>query len=329
MATIKDVAVKAGVSTATVSRVLNKSRDVTDTTRRRVEHAITELKYHPDAMARSLQTGRSYLIGIILPELDHPFFARLLQAAENACAARGYRLLICVSAGALEKEIAFAQTLRRNKADGLLLCSRAKDSSFFSDYSLPVVSIEYAAGEAIPSVCCDNHTGGILAAQTLLDGGCRHPLVLGEHPDRAHLPAHLRVSGFTEECARRGIPCVIYNGDKSRAEKSETFRAFFSELMEAYPETDGLFTTSDLIAAWASTAFRELGICIPDRLQLVGFDGLDIAEYLGITTVVQPVAQMGEFALDMLLKLSEANLIPMQSMLPVTLLRRGSTKTPA
>lgn len=112
MSTIKDVAAKAGVSTATVSRVLNKPGDVADKTRRKVERAIFELKYQPDAMARFLHSSRSQLVGIILPELDHPFFARLLQAVENTCAARGYRLLICVSS-VEQKEIAFAGTLRR------------------------------------------------------------------------------------------------------------------------------------------------------------------------------------------------------------------------
>lgn len=329
MSTIKDVAAKAGVSTATVSRVLNKSGDVTDKTRRKVERAISELKYQPNAMARFLHSSRSQLIGIILPELDHPFFARLLQAVENSCAARGYRLLICVSSGDSEKEISFAGTLRRNKADGLLLCSRTKDGSVFSDYNVPVVSIEYSACESIPSVCCDNYTGGILAAQALLDGGCRHPLILSEPQDRAHLPAHLRVDGFTDECRRRCVPHIVYGGDKTRAEKPDLFRSFFKELMAAHPETDGIFTTSDLIAVWATTAFHEMGIQVPEQLQLVGFDGLDMAEYLSITTVAQPIAQMGEFALDMLLKLADGDLIPTQSILPVSLIRRNSTKPPA
>jgi LacI family sucrose operon transcriptional repressor len=328
MSTIKDVASKAGVSTATVSRVLNKSGDVTDKTRRKVERAISDLKYQPDAMARFLHTSRSQLIGIILPELDHPFFSRLLQAVENTCAARGYRLLICVSSGDPKKEIAFAGTLRRNKADGLLLCSRTKDGAVFTDCSVPVVSVEYTAGDTIPSVCCDNYAGGILAAQALLDGGCRHPLILSEQPDRAHLPAHLRVDGFSDECTRRGIPYIVYGGDKTRAEKPDSFRAFFKELMAVHPETDGLFTTSDLIAVWASTAFHEMGIEVPAQLQLVGFDGLDMAEYLGITTVAQPIAQMGEYALDMLLKVADGILIPTQSILPVTLIRRNSTKPP-
>lgn len=328
MSTIKDVAAKAGVSTATVSRVLNKPGDVADKTRRKVERAIFELKYQPDAMARFLHSSRSQLVGIILPELDHPFFARLLQAVENACSARGYRLLICVSSGEPEKEFAFTGTLRRNKANGLLLCSRTKDGTVFADCSVPVVSVEYNAGETIPSVCCDNYTGGILAAQALLDGGCRHPLILREQPDRAHLPARLRVDGFIDECTRRGIPYIVYGGDKTRAEKPDSFRAFFRELMAAHPETDGIFTTSDLIAVWASTAFHEMNIQVPEQLQLVGFDGLDMAEYLGITTVAQPIAQMGEFALDMLLKVADGNLIPAQSILPVSLIRRNSTKPP-
>jgi LacI family sucrose operon transcriptional repressor len=328
MATIKDVAAKAGVSTATVSRVLNKSGDVTDKTRQKVERAIAALHYHPDAMARFLQSGRSHLIGILLPELDHPYFARLLQAVENASAARGYRLLVGVSEGDADKEIQFAGTLRRNKADGLIVCSRTQNSSFFADYSVPIVSVEDSISEAVPSVCCDNYTGGMLAAKVLLEGGCRHPLVLGESPKSAHLPAHLRVKGFAEECMRRAVACNIYGADKTSAERSDTSRAFFKELMDTHPETDGIFTTSDQIAARANTALGDMGLRIPDDIQLVGFDGLEIAEYLGITTVAQPAVQMGEFALDMLLKLADGNLVPMQSILPVSLIRRRSTKMP-
>jgi LacI family sucrose operon transcriptional repressor len=326
MATIKDVAAKAGVSTATVSRVLKKSGEVTDKTRRKVENAIEELHYHPDAMARFLQSGRSFLIGILLPALDHPYFARLLQAVEHVSAAHGYRLLIGVSEGDTDKEIQFAGTLRRNKADGLIVCSRTKNDAFFADYHVPVVTIEHIIGDAVPSVCCDNYAGGVLAAQALLDGGCRHPLVLGEHPDRRHLPAHLRIDGFTDECTRRGIPCIVYKGDKAKAEKSATYRAFFKELLDAYPDTDGLFTTSDQIAARANTAFGTMGLHIPEQIQLVGFDGLEVAEYLGITTVVQPITQMGEFAVDMLLKLAGGDLIPTQSVMPVSLIKRRSTR---
>ena len=223
MATIKDVAAKAGVSTATVSRVLNKSGDVSDKTRRKVECAINDLNFHPNAMAQFLQTGRSRLIGMLLPELDHPYFARLLQAVETACASRGYHLLISVSEGEPEQEIHFASLLRRNNADGLLLCSRTKDSSFFVNYGVPVITVEYLIGEAVPSVCCDNYMCGQMAATALLDGGCRYPLVLGEHPDRVHLPASLRLSGFTDECKRRGIPCVVYGEDKTKAENSKTY----------------------------------------------------------------------------------------------------------
>jgi len=320
--TIKDVAERAGVSVTTVSRIMNNRGAISEKTRKKVMRVMKELDYQPNEMARSLLTKRSRIIGLIIPYLDHPFFSRLSEAIENACYNNGYKVLICTSANHPDKEREIVSMLRANKVDGILLCSRLEDASIYADYELPMVSIERTISN-VPSVSCDNYRGGSLAAQALINGGCKHPVMFG-NKTAAYLPAHLRYQGFRDECDRAGISyyeCHIGEDDLF----GENFRKNMDELMEAHPDIDGIFATSDILAARAYVKLLDSGLSAPKNFQIVGFDGIDISDYFNISTIAQPVKQMGKFSVDMLLKRIDGQMVPDQSILPVAFIKRNST----
>lgn len=323
MATIVDVAKKAGVSPTTVSRIINNRGSISEKTRKKVMRIMKEMNYQPNIMARSLQMKKSGIIGLIVPYLDHPFFSRLTESIENACYKNGYKLLICTSENNAEKEREMAMMLSANRVDGILVCSRIEDASVYADYSLPVVSIERNI-DNIPSICCDNHRGGAVAAQRLIEGGCKNLLLFGNAPTD-YLPAKLRNKGFAEECEKHG---VAHNEYLIASEDifAGNFKDNIKEMLEKHHDIDGIFCTGDILAVRALTELQEYGQLAPDNYQIIGFDGIDISDYFNVSTIAQPIRDMGEFALDILGKRIEGSSVPVQSILPVSYIKRKTTR---
>lgn len=323
LATIKDVAKLAGVSVTTVSRILNNRGAISEKTRKKVHKAMKDLDYMPNEVARSLLKKRSNLIGVIVPYLDHPFFSRLTEAIEHACYSNGYKMLLCTSGNVPDKEREMVSMLRANKVDGILLCSRIEDTSIYAEYELPMVSIERTI-ENIPSVCCDNYLGGVLAAQTLIRGGSKHPLLFGNTVIE-YMPARLRHQGFHDECRRCGLESYEFLIDREDL-FAEGFHRNLDKLIRKYPDVDGIFATSDVLAARAFVSLLDRGKFSPDDFQIIGFDGIDTSDYFNITTIAQPIKQMGEFSVEMLIKRINGKMIPNQSILPIALITRRTTK---
>lgn len=320
MANIKDVAREAGVSVATVSRIMNNRGSISEKTRQKVFAVMKELDYHPNEMARYLQTGRSHILGLVIPYIDHPFFSLLTAAISEACQSRGYRLMLCTSGDHPDREQDMVSMLRGNKVDGILITSRAESASMYAELSLPVVSIERTIPQ-IPSISCDNYAGGVLAAQALHRSGCRKALMVG-NAVKPFLPAKLRHDGFREECARLGMSCDFFllSSDDIRAAGG------FQQVLQQYPDVDGYFVTGDMLAVRLTKELQDAGKLAPRDYKLVGFDGLDISDYFNVTTVAQPIREMGELAVDTLLRRIEGQLVPSQSILPVQLIERSSAR---
>ncbi len=319
MANIKDVAREAGVSVATVSRIINNHGSISEQTRQKVYAVMKELDYHPNEMARYLQTKRSNIIGLIIPYIDHPFFGLLTSVIANACYRRGYRLMLCTSGDHEAREQDMISMLRGNKVDGILITSRSESAASYADLALPLVSIERTIPQ-VPSISCDNYAGGVLAAQTLHKAGCRRVLLVS-NKIKPFLPASLRVTGFCDECDRLGLAYESYLLSSDDLQASEGFKS----MLQQYPDFDGYFATGDMLAARLHRELLAAGRNQPQDFKLVGFDGLEISGYFSITTVAQPIREMGELAVELLLKRIDGQLVPSQSILPVELIRRDST----
>ncbi len=329
MSTIKDVAREAGVSVATVSRIMNNRGAISEKTRKKVHKVMKELNYHPNEMARALQTKRSHIIGLVVPLIDYSFFSRLTDAVEEACYDRGYKLLLCKSNRQQERELEMLDMLQANKVAGILLCSRMGDAGIYADYELPLVSIDREI-KGIPSVTADNHSGGTQAAQALINAGCRHPLLFGiDVPD--YMMMSLRYRGFRDACAGEGLDCselLVTMDDMKETDEADADGTLLADKLVKYlqkhPHIDGIFITGDMLAAKLICAEQMAG-SVFSELPIVGYDGLEVAGLLKLTTIAQPIAAMGECAVDLLIRKIDGKPVPERSILPVELVERNST----
>lgn len=321
MRTIKDVAELSGVSIATVSRILNNRGKISEKTRQKVYRTMKELNYYPNEMARSLQS-RSRIIGIVVPHIHYPFFSYLLEAVEEACSAEGYKLLLCKSGGAGEKETELISMLQANKVAGILLCSRVGDTSIYTGCDLPIISIDRDIAH-IPYVTSNNFGGGELAAQALAAAGCKAPLLFSGHfPE--YMAASQRNAGFLQECERRQMKCVPYYIDQTYSAAEDLPEPFLA-FVQAHPEVDGIFANGDVLAVNLMIGVRKQHVKALLDLPIVGYDGLEASEHFDLTTIAQPIREMGECAVDLLLKKIKGKMVPESSVLPVRLIERAST----
>ncbi len=322
MTTLKDVAEKVGVSVTTVSRVLNGRGAISEKTKARVYKVMKELNYSPNEMARSLSGKNSHLIGLIVPYIGHPFFSTLTDAIEESCYQTGYKLLLCSSNGHPDRERELFSMFRANNVAGVLVCTRLEDASTYVGAEIPLVSIERTIDD-VPSVSCDNYKGGILAARELTDSGCKHALLFGNRVFD-YLPAHLRYQGFMDECEKGGLDYVAYYIEPENVFGTDLTQRVLS-LLDEHPEIDGIFATGDVLAARVMNILRE-NRKRSEHIRIIGFDGIDISEYLNISTIAQPIRQMGALAVEVLAKRIDKALVPERSILPTTLIRRNSTR---
>ncbi len=333
--TIADVAARARVSTATVSRVLAGLGGARPATRERVITAARELEYRPSGIARSLKLRTTRTFGLIVTDIENPFFPQLVRAVEDAARDRGYALLLCNAANDPDRESGYLDLLAERRVDGVVIAASSlggRHSEWLANPPLPVVLVNCAApGVRLPSISSDNRAGGRLAAAHLLALGHR---VLGaltapprndDAPDRlAGVRAAVRAAGLHPTSA---LQVAMDEAGVAGGERA------MRVLLGAQPGVTGVIAYNDLMAIGALRALRAAGRRIPRDVSIVGFDDVDLAAYVDppLTTIVQSTAEMGRWAVERLAALSgdtahEVTPARRRSVvLPVRLEIRGST----
>lgn len=326
MTTIRDVAKKAGVSVATVSRFLNGSGYVSTEAAKAVTAAVAELKYELNPVARSLNTKQSHLIGLIVPDITNPFFPELARAVEDVALTYGYTVILCNSDENPEKEKNYLETLKKKYIAGFIVTSNQLDAPHYANMKLPIVALDRAINDKIPTVSSNNREGAILGTRTLLERGCRNILFL-RGPEELN-PANDRFEGFMEAIKQSEAAYHVVTSPFHFAESEQIVARFLQE----HKEIDGIFASSDVSAAGALKAAVTLGIKVPEELQIVGFDGISMGEMLspGLTTIAQDVYKMGAIATRVLIKRIENQEIEQHFYeVPVQLKLRGTTRSVA
>ena len=325
MATLKDVAAKSGVTVTTVSRVLNNRGYISKETREKVYAAMKELNYQPNEIARSLSKQKSNSIGIIVPHIEHPYFARLIRYLERAAADKNYKIILCNSQAKFEKEIDYLEMFQSHRVVGIILCSSSVDIGKFVSLNIPVVSIERPVDVGTTSVECDNYQGGVLAAEHLIASGCKH-LVHFSGIENEEMPADERCKGFVKVCEDKNISHKAVECKEDDYLNME-YHSLIESVLSENPEVDGIFASSDLIAAQVIQVARKMNIQIPTCLKIVGFDDVNIAALTSpaITTIHQPIKEMAQEAINCLIKCAEDNVVPSRIQLPVSLVKRETT----
>lgn len=330
MPKIQDVAEKAGVSVTTVSRVLNNRGYISQKTRDKVHLAMKELNYQPNEMARALFRRKSNMIGLIIPTVSHPFFSELAYHLEHYADQRGYKLLLCNSNRDISKERKYIKMLKKNQVDAIIMGSSVLDVEHYLHLNLPMVSFDRVLGENIPLVTSDNFMGGRLAGRLLIDKGCRNLALLYRGIGGPHHQAMLasqRVQGFSEELKGAELTPLFVQLDASHGDDALNREEILSFLQQ-HPEVDGIFASSDVIAAEAIQACHQLNKHIPNEIKIIGYDDVRVASLVTprLSTIRQPIEQMSERTIDLIVKqVEEEKEVSMLNSFPVSLIERDTT----
>lgn len=322
MPTIKDVARKANVSVATVSRVINNTGYVNLETRKIVEDVISNIGYVPNQLARSLYTKKSNIIGLIVPQISSYFFAELIESLEDAITQKGYKLMIFNSKDDIELEKKYISVFNQYSIDALILVANTKSTESYMQMDIPILTIDHIIDQSIPSISSDNIQGGELAAKKLVDLGAkkiihfRGPSMLITVVDRS--------KGFYNIMDKHNIEVKSFD----LAFKSPDLNDI-EMFIKKHPDVDGIFCSSDEIAMYTLNVLIRLGYSIPEDVQVIGYDNIDLCKIIipNLTTIAQPIAEMGKVTVDKLLKLiNKKELEEIHSVLPVELIERQTTK---
>ncbi len=331
MATIRDVARMAGVGVGTVSRVLNNHPSVREETRRKVLAAIEALNYRPNHNARRLSLRRTLTIGVIVPFITNPSVVERLRGITVGLEGTEYDLVIYNVESPQGIERYFHEMPFSERVDGLIIISLMpsdEDVARFRRVGIPVVMVD-AIHSDLPYVAVDDIEGGRMATTHLIDLGHRRIAFLGDrYPNPFGFTAsYHRYLGYSEALAQRGIPQreeYVVTGEHSR----RTAHVLAATLFEQEPRPTAVFAASDTQALGVLAAARERGLRVPEDVSVVGYDDLEIATYLGLTTVRQPLFESGQEAATLLLAILTDGEVPSSRRLPLTLCVRSTTAPP-
>lgn len=324
MASIKDVAKLAGVSVATVSRVLNDKGYVGQHTREKVEQSIKELNYKPNEVARSLFKKHSNTIGLIVPDIMNPFFPELARAVEDTASKFGYNVILCNTDEDRDKEQAYLDMLQQNYVNGIIVSSNTMTAKQIIELNIPVVSIDREISKGLPTIVVENKKGASVATRFLISKGCKR--IAHIRGPRGVVNAEERCEGYTEVVNQEPwfSKSFIVNGNFDMESSLEATL----KLLTLHPEIDGIFAANDIMAIGAIKAANQLGRRVPQELAIIGFDGIRLSSAIipELTTIVQPIYELGETATTMLVSLMDQQQVEQTYYrLDVELIERNST----
>lgn len=300
MAGIRDVAKRASVSTSTVSLVLNNSGYVSQETRKKVMQAMEELQYVPNELARNLYHNRTNIVGIILPDIAHPFFGSFAKYAEIELYKKGYKTMLCSTFREENGEKEYIDMLKRQMMDGIIMGAHSLSTEVYRGVEKPIVSLDRYINEEIPIVMSDHTKGGFLAAKELIDGGCK--IIVQAMGDRVvDTPSHERHIVFERTLKEHGISVFSYQAQWNKWD-FEMFEKMAQDMLQLYPKVDGIFG-ADLIAVTALREAMRQGIKVPERLKIVAYDGTSVTKMgtLDMTVVRQNVEKLAQTAVALLI----------------------------
>ncbi len=303
--TMHDVARVAGVGIGTVSRVINNSAGVRATTREKVLLAIQQLNYQPDPIARSMISRHTGSIGVVVPFFTRPFFMEMLRSMEIALEHYGSDFVLYNVKTNVQRDRYFSELPMRRKVDGLLVLSLTPDDSFarnFREVGLPVVLVD-AYSPLLTSLVVNNVEGAYSAVRFLIEQGHRrigfiNGIIEG---DFKFNQANDRLIGLHRAFGEANLqfePELVVMAQWDRKGGREAALRLLS--LEHRPTA--LFVASDIQAAGALEVARQLGISVPDDLSVIGYDGIELSEFLALTTIQQPMQQMGELGVRKLME---------------------------
>ena len=329
MATMKQVAERAGVSTTTVSHVLNNTRAVSEDVKERVRTAMAEMRYIPSAVARSLKNDKTHTIGMMIPNNTNPYFAELIQGIEDASFKQGYNVILCNAYDDTRKQSAYLQVLMEKRIDGLILVASGADdelSSRLQHQPIPTVLVDREVeGVEADFVEADHEEGGYLATKYLIDLGHKDIACVSGPIDL--LPSRARVEGYLRALKEAGLRFRLDYLVRSDFTSEGGFQAF-KQLLAMPKPPSAIFASNDLMAIGGICAASAAGVRVPGQLSVIGYDDIALASFTTppLTTMAQPKYEMGALTARVLLDRVSGPTSPLRrEMLHTQLVVRQST----
>jgi len=304
MATIDDVARKAGVSVATVSRVLNRSGNVKGATVERVQNAIEALAYVPNLSARNLRRNESMTAMIMAPNFTNPYYSHILAGIGDMAQILGYSVFICNTADTKAVKDLIDSSVKTNRADGVILLSSAYDASWLTDYvqQIPIVQCcEYVDAVQLPRVAINNYQAAFEAVEYLLNLGHRRIAILSA--DNSHISTKARYEGYCDALRAEGLD--IRREYHVKASPDYSYGSGYvmaNKLFNLQERPSAVFCVSDILALSVIAAAGDRGLSVPGDVSVMGFDDVDYTTMFHphLTTVRQPCYEMGRTSMQAL-----------------------------
>jgi len=301
--TIYDVAEEAGVSIATVSKVINHTGNMRDTTRTRVKEAMKTLNYQPSMMASALTGKGTKTLGLLVPDISNPFFSEMARTIEDRAHECGMSVIICSTYDDLEKEKKYIELLQRQQVDGFIIASTFKNKKLLKDLrkkGTPLVMLtQDNDGIDVPSVSVDDFKGGYEATSYLISLGHKNIAIIAEHQNSSSL----RIYGYREAHAINSLKCSDENIYKITATLANAKNIFY-EIMAKENKPTAIFACNDLIAIGIIQGAREKGLMVPKDLSVIGYDDTILATTTvpELTTIAQPIVDIGKRVVDVIIE---------------------------
>ncbi|HOQ08061.1 MAG TPA: LacI family DNA-binding transcriptional regulator [Clostridiales bacterium] len=307
MSTIKDVAKRAGVSVATVSRVINGSSRVSPATAKKVRTAVAELNYRPNLLGRNLRKTRSERVLVLIPNIANPFYAEIVKGVEDVASQHGYSIMLCNTDSDPEREKRYVKMLKSRLADGAILMASEMTGEELTELSLeiPIVQCcEYKAGLPITHVSINNEMAAYKAVKHLIGLGHKKIAFIGAR--NQFLSSLRRKEGYLRALEEAGIdfdPACCAYGDYSY----ESGFRIMKQLLKLDPRPTAVFCVSDMMAIGAIRSAMEENLLVPEDLAVCGFDNIHFSSMFkpAITTVSQPMYDLGCMAMEALINIIE------------------------
>ncbi|WP_407272693.1 LacI family DNA-binding transcriptional regulator [Radiobacillus sp. PE A8.2] len=304
MATIQEVAKKAGVSVATVSRVLNDHTTVAEKTKIKVEQAIKELNYEPSVLGRNLRTSESKLLLVLIPSISNPFYSEIINGIEETALTKGYNILLCETDSNPARETIYFNLVRSKLADGIIsmdpTINKVKLNELAANYPIIQCS-EYDQDGAIAYVAINNELAAYHAVKHLIKLG--HKKIALVNSDERFLYARERRQGYEKALKEFNIPVqkqFIYN---TKDVGFEDGQQAMKKLLDQDNRPTAVFAVSDILAIGVMKQIHTSGLQVPNDIALIGFDKISFSNmtHPTLTTISQPMFKMGAMAATMMI----------------------------
>lgn len=320
--TIKDVAEFAGVGIGTVSRVINDEKSVKPATREKVKSAMTTLQFSPNKMAAKLRKNETRIIALLVPVINHPFFAKLAYYVEDEADKYGYSVILVSSQQRVQKETDIIDRIHRREVDGAVFVTHfAHDSKELKD--CPIVSIDRCFGEEIPYVTSDNYNSTCNAIEYLLQAGCKNIGYIGSKPIVSSEVLE-RERAYKDTMEKHGLPVQSVNEVILHGEENAVVSAF----LDNYSDLDGVFASGYSLAQVLYEALLQRGKRIPEDIQIVSYDGA-FKQWNNnrlLTCVEQPIEEMAREVVRLLIKKIKGENVKVRTELKTAFVKGATTK---